>query len=136
MIWFDLVKLEGLALWRSRLLALHPVIAFGFATVLLGGNPVDVAAMVPPLTTAVLIVQLPILVLVLAPSVTGTWSQKGDCLWLTAAGLPVVAAARLAAAVASISLLLLPVIVAMGIIWGWRSGDVVAGGMQLTVACS
>ncbi len=141
MTWLDLVRIERRLLWRSRLMGLYPVMAFGIATVTLGAHNEGMALAVPALATALLIVQLPILVVILAPSVTGTWGRKGDCLWSTASGLPVIATARLAAASASVSVLLLLVIVFTGIVVavfiridaGGHSSEVFHSGMQLAV---
>ena len=131
MSWLTLVGTEVILLWRSRMVGLYLVVALGLLSAVLTLNPGSITEVVPRVTTGLLVIQLPILALGLAPALTRTSGDRGDLLWATPLALPVVATARLAAAGSVVSGVLLLTAGVTGLILGWRSGDLFLNGGYL-----
>ncbi len=131
MSWLTLVGTEVRLLWRSRIVGLYLLVALGLLSAVLTLNPGSVVEVVPRVTTGLLVIQLPILALGLAPALTRTSGDQGDLLWATPLTLPMAATARLAAAGGVVSGVLLLTAGVAGLILGWRSGDLFWSGGYL-----
>ncbi len=116
-----LVRLEFLLLLRSHGLGLYAAVTALVLAANLVFSSVDMAGMVESLTTSLLVVELPVLALTMAPVLTRDWTRGGDVLRIAPMGFLPPAAARLVAALLAVSGVLVAIFAVAGIAFGSRS---------------
>lgn len=133
MNWITLVVTEVRLLWRSRIVGLYLFVVLGLLCYALFLSSGSIAMAISRITTGLLVIQMPILALGLAPALTRTSGDRGDLLWATPLALPAAATSRLAAAGIIVSGVLLLTAGTTALILGWRSGDLFLHGGYLGI---
>ncbi len=129
-----LVRLEFLLLLRSHGLGLYAAVTALVLAANLIFSSVDMAGMVESLTTSLLVVELPVLALTMAPVLTRDWTIRGDVVRTAPVGYLPLTAARLVAALLAVSGLLMAVFAVAGLAFGSRSDYLLPNGFLMGLA--